>query len=82
MSTTTIPAQTIKTCDCCKAVMDAKTARQEGGLVLQAHALDMHNHPCADATRRLDLCDSCLYAVGNAIDGVLLARSAVAASKL
>lgn len=71
MSTKTIPAQTIKTCDCCGIVVDRKNGRQEGGLVLKAHALDMQGSPCADATRKLDLCDRCLYDVTKAVDVVL-----------
>ena len=75
MSTKTIPAQTIKTCDCCGVVMDRMNSRQEGALVLKAHALDMQGAQCADATRKLDLCDPCLYDVGTAIDAVLAARA-------
>lgn len=75
MSTKTIPAQTIKTCDCCSVVMSNGNSRQEGALVLKAHALDMQGAPCADATRKLDLCDSCLYHVGKALDAALVARS-------
>ena len=73
MSTKTIPQQVIKTCDCCKKVMDGRNSRQEGALTLKAHALDMQGSPCADATRKLDLCDSCLYAVGKALDDALRA---------
>ena len=75
MSTKTIPTQTIKTCDCCGVVMDGGNSRQEGALVLKAHALDMQGAQCADATRKLDLCDLCLYDVGTAIDAVLAARA-------
>ena len=71
MSTKTIPAQTIKTCDCCGIVMNGNNSRQDGALVLKAHALDMQGSPCADATRKLDLCDSCLYDVGKAIDAAI-----------
>ena len=63
MSTKTIPAQTIKTCDCCQVVIGAQNSRKEGCLTLKANALDMQGAPCADATRKLDLCDSCLYDV-------------------
>lgn len=73
MSTKTIPAQTIKTCDCCGVTIDPQNSRQEGKLTLNVHALDMHGHACADATRKLDLCDSCLYKVAKAIDSVLVA---------
>lgn len=73
MSTKTIPAQTIQTCDCCGRTMDRKNSRQEGALTLKAHALDMQGFPCADATRNLDLCDSCLYSVGKALDEALRA---------
>ncbi len=75
MSKKTIPAQSITTCDCCGVVMDGGNSRQEGALVLKAHALDMQGAQCADATRKLDLCDPCLYAVGTAIDAVLAARA-------
>ena len=34
-------------------------------------ALDMHGHACADATRKFDLCDSCLYKVGKALDAAI-----------
>lgn len=71
MSTKTIPAQTIKTCDRCGVTMDQGNSRQEGKLTLNAHALDMHGHACADATRKFDLCDSCLYKVGKAIDAAM-----------
>lgn len=71
MSTYTIPAQVIKTCDCCLKTMDKGNSRQEGHLILHAHALDLQGAPCADATRRLDLCDSCLYKVGAAIDAAI-----------
>ena len=74
MSTKTIPAQTVKICDCCQVVMDQRTARQEGGLTLKASALDMQGSPCVDATRKLDLCDSCLYAVGKSIDTAIAAQ--------
>lgn len=62
MSTKTIPEQIIKTCDCCDKVIDRSNSRQEGALTLKARALDMQGSPCADATRKLDLCDSCLCA--------------------
>ncbi|MFG6441108.1 hypothetical protein [Roseateles sp. LKC17W] len=71
MSITTIPAKTIKTCDRCKAVMDGRNDRQEGALLVKAHALDMHGHACADASRKFDLCDSCLYTVAKTIDAAM-----------
>ncbi len=43
--------------------------------MLKAHALDMQGAPCADATRKLDLCDSCLYDVSKAVDTAMAARS-------
>ena len=60
-------------CDCCGVVMDGRNSRQEGALVLKAHALDMQGAPCADATRKLDLCGSCLYDVSNAVDTAMAA---------
>ena len=71
MSTKIIPAQTIKTCDCCGVTMDRRNSRHEGKLTLNAYALDMQGSPCADATRKLDLCDSCLYKVEKAIDAAM-----------
>lgn len=80
MSTKTIPAQTIKYCDCCGVEMDRQSSRQEGLLTLKAHALDMQGSPCADATRRLDLCDSCLCGIGKAIDATIAAKQAKVAA--
>ena len=77
MSTKTIPAQTIKTCDCCSVMMDGQNSRQEGKLTLNAYALDMYGHACADATRKFDLCDSCLFDVAKAIDSAIAARKQV-----
>lgn len=71
MSTKIIPAQTIKTCDSCGVVIDGRNARQEGALTIKAHALDMYGDPCADATRKLDLCDGCLFQVAKAIDAAI-----------
>ena len=71
MSTKTIPAQVIKTCDGCSVTINPQNSRQEGKLTLNAHALDMQGAPCADATRKLDLCDSCLYKVGKAIEAAM-----------
>ena len=71
MSTKTIPTQVIKTCDCCGVTMAAQNSRQAGKLTLNAHALDMHGYACADATRKFDLCDSCLYKVEKAIDAAM-----------
>lgn len=75
MSTKTIPAQTIKTCDCCQAVMNHGNSRQSGHLTLKSDVLDMQGSACADATRKLDLCDSCLYDVAKAIDAAIAAQA-------
>lgn len=74
MSTKTIPAQTIKTCDCCGVTMDGQNSRQEGKMTLSANTLHMHDHACADATHKFDLCDSCLFDVSKAIDSAIAAR--------
>jgi hypothetical protein len=81
MAVKTIPAQTIKTCDCCDKVMDGRTARMDGGLTLKSHALDMQGSPCADATRKLDLCDSCVYVVTKAVDEAISAQRAAQTAK-
>lgn len=67
MTTRTIPAQTIKTCDCCGAEMTAVTAREDGQLVLKRNGLDMHGHAVADATMRWDLCDTCVHLAARTI---------------
>ena len=77
MSTKTIPAQTIKTCDRCGVSMDSNNSRQEGKLTVNAHALDMHGHACADATRKFDLCDSCLHVVAKAIEVAMRSAAAI-----
>lgn len=76
MSTKTIPAQTIKTCDCCGVVMSRNNSRQEGALTLKANMLDMQGSACADASRKLDLCDACLYDVEKALDAAIVNRKA------
>lgn len=76
MAVKQIPAKTIKTCDRCGVVMNGSNDRQEGGLTVKAHALDMQGSPCADATRKFDLCDSCLYTVAKAIDAAMSAAIA------
>lgn len=81
MAVKTIPAQTIKTCDCCDVVMDGKNSRTEASMTLKAHALDMQGSPCADATRKLDLCDSCAYGVTKAVEESILAKRAAQAVK-
>lgn len=68
-----LPEKTIVTCDICKRSTDGEPRtywRQNGGLVLKRDALDMHGHPCADASVRLDLCDVCLQKVSEAINGL------------
>ena len=71
MTTQVIPAQTIKTCDCCQCTCDLSNSLQEGHMKITAHALDPNNQPCGSAAKEWDLCDSCLrelqYAVKNTI---------------
>jgi len=69
----TIPSQTIKTCDSCGVSITAQNGRQEGALHVKAHALDMQGFACADASRKIDLCDRCLYSVSSAIDAAMRA---------
>jgi hypothetical protein len=71
VSITTIPAKTLKTCDRCGVTMDGKNSSQEGALHIKAHALDWQGMPCADASRKLDLCNRCLYDVCAAIDAAI-----------
>ncbi len=76
MSTKNIPAQTIKTCDACQCAMDGRNSRENGGLHLKRDALDFQGSPCADASVRLDLCDSCLHKVATAINASVAAIAA------
>lgn len=71
MSTKTIPAQTIKICDRCETEMKGLNCVKEGCLTLKMHALDMQGAACADATRKIDLCDSCLYHIAKALDAAM-----------
>jgi hypothetical protein len=79
MAVKTIPSQTIKTCDACGVSITAQNGRQEGALHVKAHALDMQGFACADASRKLDLCDRCLYSVCQAIDAAIAATKRGAA---
>lgn len=81
MAVKTIPAQTIKTCDCCGVVIDRGNSRKDASITLRSHALDMQGSPCADATRNLDLCDACAYSVAKAIDDVISAKLSTKAAK-
>lgn len=76
MTTKTIPAQTIKVCDCCGVTMGRNNSRQDGGLTIKADALDMYGHAVADASRKLDLCDSCLHLITKAIDAAIATKGA------
>lgn len=90
MTTRTIPAQIIKTCDCCGAEMTPLTAREDGQLVLKRNALDLHGHAVADATQKWDLCDTCVHLAARTIapfitktivtDGAELGKARAAAS--
>jgi hypothetical protein len=71
MAIKNIPARIVKTCDRCGVVLDGKNDRQEGAIHIKANALDMHGHAVADASRKVDLCDSCLFVVTNAIDAAM-----------
>ena len=75
MTTKTIPAQTIKVCDCCDVIMNRENSRQDGGLILKADVLDMHGHAVASETRKLDLCDSCLHDMEKGIGAVLRSKA-------
>ncbi len=69
MSTKTIPAQTIKTCDCCNSVLSYSTNhRQSGALHLKRDLLDMQGAPCASGAVSLDLCDDCLPIITEAVN--------------
>lgn len=74
MSIKTIPSKTIMNCDCCGVVMDRTNSKQEGALTIKMHALDMQGSACATMTRKLDMCDSCLYVVGKAIEAAIAAK--------
>lgn len=70
MSTRTIPAEKIVTCDCCQKDVGSPGVKrvQSGGLHLLRDGLDMHGHACANADVKLDLCDSCLQIIATAIN--------------
>ena len=73
MSTKTIPAKTIMTCDGCGIECTTSNRRKDGGLHIKEDALDYQGHAVADASQKYDLCDKCLtvvvQAIGAAISG-------------
>lgn len=71
MAVRTIPAQTIKTCDCCGDEIEAHNGRKEAKLMLKQHALDMQGCAHADASRSMDLCDACAWKMENAVISVI-----------
>lgn len=76
MSTQTIPAQTVVTCDCCKVTCTRSLGPgrrvAEGRLTIKQHALDYLGDPAADGSLTLDLCDSCLFKINTAINAVAI----------
>ena len=74
MAIKTIPARTIKTCDCCGVEIKATNGCKEAKLTLKQHALDMQGSACADATCILDLCDGCAWTVSEAINKAVAAQ--------
>ncbi|MGN8062755.1 hypothetical protein ACTJK4_13945 [Ralstonia sp. 22111] len=75
MTTKTIPARTITTCDCCGVEMTGKNSRLDGGIKIKENGLDFQGMAVADASRSFDLCDDCLPKVKRAINDVFEAAA-------
>ncbi len=75
MSVKVTPEVVTIICDCCQNMIGENGAirRQLGALHLLRNALDMHGHPCADASMKIDLCDGCLSVISNAINDAVTA---------
>lgn len=73
MSTKTIPARTIKTCDRCGVEMAGNNCRKDGKVTINENALDFQGMAVASANRSVDLCDTCLSQVTRAIDAAMSA---------
>lgn len=70
MSTRTVPAEKVVTCDCCRKDVGAPGVKRSrsGELHVLRDALDFQGYVCADASIKLDLCDSCLNIIATAIN--------------
>lgn len=70
MSVKVTPEVVTIICDCCNNMTGENGAirRRLGALHLLCNALDMHGHPCSDASMKIDLCDGCLSVISKAIN--------------
>lgn len=71
MTTVTIPATSQTVCDACGVVCTQMNRRQEGGIVLKRHGLDMQGDPVGNASWSGDLCDACLGRCVTALNTVI-----------
>ena len=65
-----IPARTIVICDCCGNERDQSNGRLEAKVEIFRNGLDAHGHAVGSNGGSYDLCDTCMIAVGKAIQQV------------
>lgn len=68
MTTQTIPAKTVTSCDGCGVVCTNDNRRRGGAIHVIRHALDMHGHAVASNDIKRDFCDSCLDTLTKALN--------------
>jgi hypothetical protein len=76
MTSKTIPAKLVVTCDRCgietHQSLGRGRRRRKGVLSIKSEGLDQLGDPCCDATRSVDLCDACLYKIEIAIAAAMV----------
>lgn len=68
MTTRTIPARVITTCDLCDSVCTRENRRHTGSVNVERAGLDMAGHAVGNDSLHYDVCDICLGLVVFTLD--------------
>ncbi len=76
MTSKTIPARLVITCDRCGVEthqsLGTGRRRRKGVLSIESDGLDALGDPCCNANRSIDLCDDCLFKIETAIEAAMV----------
>lgn len=70
MTTKTVPAYDVTTCDCCGVVMTPENARLKVVLKIKTDPKDW-DEGALYPSRQLDLCNSCYFKIDSAVDAII-----------
>lgn len=65
-----IPARTLVICDCCGNERGQSNGRLDAKVEIFRNGLDAYGHAVASNNASYDLCDTCMTAVGKAVQQV------------